>query len=102
MDCRGTHDPEDQGCQECTMANGCKELKKEFKTKAATLEMDLNDYNSGSEIDVAIQKKEKELAAKELAKKPLGKVGKSGKSGTPAEAEAAPTDGKKSGRKLPF
>jgi hypothetical protein len=100
MDCRGTHDPEDRGCQECTMVNGCKELKKTFKAKAVELAMDLKDYNSGAEIDVAIQKKEKELAAKAAAK-PMGKVGKSGKSGTTEAAPAAEGE-KKPARKLPF
>jgi len=34
MDCRGTYDPEDIGCQDCSLANECQELKKE-KEKAA-------------------------------------------------------------------
>ena len=96
MDCKGTYDPEDVGCQECSVSGECKILKKSFKVKAEEHDLDLSDYNSGSEIAAAIEKKE-------LAKK-VGKSGKSGKVQSAPEEnddeeESAPPAKK---RKLPF
>ena len=92
MDCRGTYDGEDVGCQECSLMDDCKTLKKEFRTKADELEISIKDL-SGVEIENTIKRKEKELAAK----KPMGKMGKAGKAETVAPAA---TETKK--RNLPF
>jgi hypothetical protein len=97
MDCRGTHDPDDVGCQECPHADSCKELKKEFRSKAEELGISLKDMSSGVEVEAAIKAKEKELAAKK-AERPSGKMGKAGKT-EPATAAPAESTGK---RKLPF
>ena len=92
MDCRGTHDPDDVGCQECDMVADCKKLKKEFAAKAEELGIKVDENLSGAEIEKAITDKEKEL--KEKAKTG-GKAGKAGKSG-----KAKGKGGK--GRDLPF
>lgn len=98
MDCRGTNDPEDVGCQECPLADDCKELKKEFKSKAEELGISLKGMSSGVEVEAAIKAKEKELAAKK-AERPAGKMGKAGKA---ESAEAAPASESTGKRKLPF
>lgn len=89
MDCRGTHDPDDVGCKECSISGECKKLQKEFNVKADKFGLDI-DGMSGFEIEKAIQKKEEDASKK-------GKVGKSGKSGS---SESTETAGKK--RNLPF
>jgi len=91
MDCRGTYDPEDMGCKECSIVEGCKKLKKDFKLKAVELEVDIDEM-SGVEIEQLLKKKEQEVAAK--SEKPVGKTGKTGTTGT--------TESSTSKRKLPF
>jgi len=93
MDCRGTYDPEDIGCQDCSLSSECKMLKKEYKTKAAELEVDISNM-SAVEIEKALAK-----AAAAKSAKPMGKQGKVGKQGPAEEAPAAAVTGK---RKLPF
>jgi len=88
MDCRGTYDPEDMGCKECSIVEGCKNLKKTFKIKAAELEVDIDDM-SGVEIEQLLKKKEQEAVKK--SEKPAGKTGKTGTGTTTS-----------TGRKLPF
>lgn len=86
MDCRGTHDPDDVGCKECSISGECKKLQKEFNVKAEKYGLDI-DGMSGFEIEKALKKKEEEASKK-------GKVGKSGKAGS------SESTGKK--RELPF
>jgi hypothetical protein len=94
MDCRATYDPEDVGCQECTLIDDCKELKKEYKIKAKELDIDISNL-SGIEAEKVIKQaiKDKENSAP--------KMGKMGKAGKPAEAPAPTTDQPKK-RNLPF
>lgn len=106
LDCRGTYDSEDVGCQECPFVDQCQELKSTFKTKAKELNISIANM-SGVEIEKLIKEKEKAAAA---AKGSVGKQGKAGKQGpavasekpataaAPAPAQAA-TPPK---RKLPF
>ncbi|MDO8640069.1 MAG: hypothetical protein Q7R33_00830 [Nitrosarchaeum sp.] len=89
MDCRGTYDAEDVGCQECSLSGECKALRKEFRTKAADLDIEIANM-SGVEIEKAIKTAE---AKKTSTSKPVGKQGKQGSA--PAEST-----GKK--RDLPF
>ena len=89
MDCRGTYDPDDVGCKECSISDECKKLQKEFNVKAEKFDIDV-DGMSGIEIETLIAKKEKEAAEKKTS----GKVGIGGKTGTTGKA------GKK--RDLPF
>lgn len=79
MDCRGTHDPDDIGCKECSISGECKKLQKEFSIKAEKFNIDIGDM-SGAEIETLIAKKEKEEAEK-AEKKTSGKAGKAGKAG---------------------
>jgi len=105
LDCRGTYDGEDVGCQECPFVDQCQELKATFKAKAKELNISIANM-SGVEIEKLIKEKEKEKAA--AAKSPVGKQGKVGKQGSsapapapekPATPAAAATPPK---RKLPF
>jgi cobalamin biosynthesis protein CobT len=91
LDCRGTHDKHDAGCQVCDHQKKCKVLQVEFSTKAEELGLDISSM-MGSEI-------EKKLI-KLLAEKPVAKTGKTGKTGKTAPVEA-PVEGTKK-RTLPF
>jgi len=73
MDCRGTYDGEDIGCQECDYVGDCKRLQKDFASKAKELDIDIDGMN-GEAIEKAIKAKE---ASKKSGK--AGKVGKAGK-----------------------
>ena len=86
MDCRGTHDPDDIGCKECSISGECKKLQKEFSIKVEKFDID-TDNMSGAEIETAIKEKEKEAE-----KKAEGKMGKAGRVGK----------GKAGKRDLPF
>jgi hypothetical protein len=90
MDCRGTYDPEDVGCQECALVGECKGLKKEFKASAAELGIEIANM-SGVEIEKALEK---------AKAKPMGKQGKVGKQGPAAVEQEATSAPKK--RNLPF
>ena len=86
LDCRGTYDKHDVGCQECKFGDECKQLKKEFKAKAEELGVDISE-KLGNEIEKILEKASKPAAAA------TGKAGKQGSSASAAEG------GK---RKLPF
>ena|GEM_PF-6106700 len=92
MDCRGTYDSDDVGCQDCDMVSDCKKLKKEFIAKTKELDIDVDENMSGVEIEKAIKKKEKELEEKKNSE------GKNSKDNKKA-GKASKGKGK---RKLPF
>jgi len=86
LDCRGTYDKHDTGCQECDYQKECKTLQKEFDERAEAVGLDINGMMA-DDIEKGILKLESE-------KKPSGKQGKAGKVGKAGKA------GKK--RDLPF
>lgn len=107
LDCRGTYDAEDVGCQECPFVDQCQELKSTFKTKAKELNISIANM-SGVEIEKLI-KERTAAAAKSSVSKP-GKVGKQGSSTPAPEKPVAPASAPVSTpvaaapakRKLPF
>jgi hypothetical protein len=103
LDCRGTHDGEDVGCQECPFVKQCQELKSTFKTKAKELNISIANM-SGAEIEKLIKEKSAE-ATKSLVGK-QGKVGKQGSSTPTPEKPVAPAStpvaAAPAKRKLPF
>jgi len=92
LDCRGTHDKSDVGCQECPLDEECKQLKSTFKAKSDELGITITNL-SGVEIEKLIKEKS--------AKTPVKTIGKAGKQNTSTNEVSTPVS-TATKRKVPF
>jgi len=88
--CKGEHDPEDEGCQQCQVEKDCLAFQPIFE-RANELKIDNGTERTHQEIKKEVETEEKKLAKAEQAKEEKKE-----------EKKEKPALGKKGKRKLPF
>jgi len=76
LECRGTYDKHDVGCQECDYQKKCKALQKEFNERSQAVDLEISGM-----LGTEIEKKIVEAEAKQSKSSKSGKSGKQGKQG---------------------